>query len=208
MRVALFGPPGSGKGTQAVILQDRYSLRQLSTGNMLRAARDAGTRVGLEAKHYLEAGKLVPDDVVCGIAHDALTECGFDNFVLDGFPRTIPQADWLDMEMEGVGGGFRMVSLEVPHEIIVARLSKRRMHRVTGEVFHLEFNPPPEDLDPADLIQRNDDRPEAIEQRLRVYDIQTAPIKDHYAARGALIEVDGVGDVQTVAGRIVASLSL
>ncbi|MFV1981800.1 MAG: adenylate kinase family protein, partial [Rhodothermia bacterium] len=124
------------------------------------------------------------------------------------FPRTIPQAEWLDLEMERVGGGFRMVSLEVPHDIIIARLSNRRMHRVTGEVFHLEFNPPPEDLDPVDLIQRKDDRPAAIEQRLGVYDLQTAPIKDHYVDRAALIEVDGVGDVETVAARIAASLSL
>ncbi len=208
MRIALFGAPGSGKGTQAAILQDRYSLRQLSTGNMLRAARDAGTRVGLAAKSYLEAGKLVPDDVVCGIAYDALSKCGFDNFVLDGFPRTIAQAEWLDLEMEGVGGGFRLVSLNVPHDAIIARLSKRRMHPVTGEVFHLEFNPPPEDLDTADLIQRKDDRPATIEQRLRIYDIQNATIRDHYADQGSLIEVDGVGSVQTVAGRIAASLSL
>lgn len=208
MRIALFGPPGSGKGTQAAILQDKHSLRQLSTGNMLRAARDAGTRVGLEAKHYLEAGRLVPDEMVSELAYDALVECGFDNFVLDGFPRTVAQANWLDTEMKAVGGGFRMLSLEVPHNMIIARLSKRRIHRVTGEVFHLEFNPPPEDLDPANLVQRRDDHPKAIEQRLGIYEIETAPIKDHYIDRGALIEIDGVGNVETVAGRIAESLSL
>lgn len=208
MRMALFGPPGSGKGTQAAILQERYSLTQLSTGNMLRAARDAGTSVGLDANHYLEAGRLVPDAVVLVIAHEAMLECGFDSFVLDGFPRTIPQADWLDEEMERAGAPFKMVSLEVPHEIIISRLSRRRMHRVTGEVYHLKYKPPPANVPPEDLIQRNDDQPVAIEERLRVYDLETAPIKEHYAARDALVEVDGVGDIETVARRIAESLSL
>jgi len=208
MRLALFGPPGSGKGTQAAILKDNYSLCHLSTGNMLRAARDAGSQVGLEAKQYMEKGELVPDEVVWNIARDALAGCHYDNFVLDGFPRTIRQADWLDAEMDRVDGGFRMVSLEVSHEVIIGRLSSRRIHKVTGEVFHLAFSPPPPDIDPDDLVQRRDDRPEAIEQRLRVYDDQTAPIKQHYARRGELIEVDGVGDVSTVALRISEALSL
>lgn len=208
MRIALFGPPGSGKGTQAAILQDRYSLNHLSTGNMLRAAKDARTKVGIEATYYLDAGKLVPDDVVWDIAYAAMADSGFNNFVLDGFPRTIRQADWLDLELEKRPGRFRMISLEAPHRVIVERLSKRRIHRLTGEVFHLDFNPPPDALDPADLVQRKDDLPDAIEERLKVYDIQTAPIKDHYASRGSLIEVDGVGGVETVAGRIAAALSL
>jgi adenylate kinase len=208
MRLALFGPPGSGKGTQAAILRTEYSLRHLSTGNMLRAARDAGVAVGIEAQRYMENGELVPDDLVWKIAHEALSDCNFDNFVLDGFPRTIQQADWLDADIDKLGGGFRIISLEVSHELIIDRISKRRMHRVSGEIYHLEFSPPPADLDPADLIQRRDDHPDAVEQRLRVYDRQTAPIKDHYAKRGGLTKIDGVGDVETVARRIAASLPI
>ena len=208
MRLALFGPPGSGKGTQAAILKDRFSLQHLSTGNMLRAARNAGTPVGLVAKEYMNRGELVPDSVVCEVAREGLERCGFDDFVLDGFPRTIQQADWLDDEMVRVGGGLSVVSLEVPLSVILERLSKRRLHRVTGEVYHLDLNPPPPDVDPEDLIQRKDDTPEAIKLRLKLYEEETAPIKRHYAALDSLVEVDGVGDAETVADRIVESLSL
>lgn len=207
MRLALFGPPGSGKGTQASILKDRHSLEHLSTGNMLRAARDAGTAVGLEAKRYLDQGELVPDGIVWKIAREALVECGFDDFVLDGFPRTLRQAEWLDRDIQRAGGGLKVISLEVSDNVILKRLSKRRIHRVTGEVYHLENNPPPDDVDPADLIQRADDKPQAVRLRLEVYERETAPIKDHYTRLGALIEVDGAGDVQTVAGRIAQALS-
>jgi adenylate kinase len=173
---------------------------------MLRAARDAGTDVGLEARPYLESGKLVPDEVVWRIAHEALSECGFDDFILDGFPRTIQQADWLDADLDQVGGGFRVVSLEVPSTIIVDRLSKRRIHRHTGEVYHLEYNPPPIGTPEEHLIQRRDDRPDAIEHRLVVYGRETAPIKQHYDARGELIKVDGVGEPAVISQRIITVL--
>lgn len=203
----MFGPPGSGKGTQAAILKERYSLEHLSTGDMLRAARDAGTTVGLEAKRFLERGELVPDHVVWKIARRALAECGFDDFVLDGFPRTLQQAEWLDRDIRRVGGGLKVISLEVPDHVILKRLSKRRIHRITGEVYHLDNNPPPDDVDPADLVQRMDDKPEAIKLRLEVYERETAPIKDHYAGHGVLVTVNGSGDVRTVADRIEDALS-
>jgi adenylate kinase len=174
---------------------------------MLRAARDAGTEVGVDARPYLESGKLVPDEVVWRIAREALSECGFDQFILDGFPRTIQQADWLDSDLDRLGGGFRVVSLEVPGTVIIDRLSQRRIHRHTGEVYHLQYNPPPEGTRPGDLVQRKDDRPEAIEQRLAVYGRETAPIKRHYAKRDALIAIDGVGEPDVVAERIAAALS-
>jgi adenylate kinase len=156
----------------------------------------------------MNRGELVPDAVVWEVAREALEHCEFDNFILDGFPRTIQQADWLDEDMIRVGGELSVVSLEVPLEVILERLSKRRLHRVTGEVYHLDLNPPPADVDPDDLVQRKDDTPKAIELRLKLYEEETAPIKRHYAALDALIEVDGVGDTKTVADRIVDSLSL
>ena len=206
MRLALFGPPGSGKGTQAAILEEKYAVRHLSTGNMLRAAITNGTQVGLDAKSFMDAGQLVPDLVVWKIAREAVEECGFDDFALDGFPRTIRQAKWLDEDLEKRGGGLKVISLEVSDDVIIERLSQRRIHRDSGEVFHLLLNPPPADISPDDLIQRKDDLPEAIAERLRVYDAQTAPIKEHYAGEGSLFEVDGVGDVQTVADRIAGCL--
>lgn len=175
---------------------------------MLRAARDAGTEIGLLAKTYMESGKLVPDDVVWQVAHEALLACNFDDFVLDGFPRTIAQADWFDADMESAGGGFRIVSLEVPERVILRRISNRRIHRVTGEIFHLEHKPPPPDTDPGDLIQRKDDAPEAVKHRLEVYDQETAPIKHHYRERGELLEVNGYGSVATVSARVFAALGV
>ena len=208
MRLILFGPPGAGKGTQAKQLADTYGLAHLSTGDMFRAAIKEGTPVGKEAKSYMDAGKLVPDEVVCGIAGEGLEKAGLNQFILDGFPGKIAQAEWLDGFLsEKTADDYVVVSLKVDTELIVERLSNRRMNKVTGEIYHLVYNPPPADL-PADaLLHRADDQPEAIRERLRVYDADTAPLEDYYRAKGKLLEVDGVGEIDEVLGRIKAVLA-
>jgi adenylate kinase len=202
MRLILFGPPGSGKGTQAAVLVEREGLVHLSTGNMFRAAIRQGTPIGQRAREHIDAGGLVPDDIVWGIAKEALADIGFDDFVLDGYPRTIQQAEWLDEELESDGGTPLVISLEVPDEVIIRRLSGRRMHRLTGKIYHLEFNPPPEGTNAADLVHRPDDQPDAIRNRLRIYHGETCPVKEHYRKTDMLAEIDGVGDVEVVARRI------
>jgi adenylate kinase len=207
MRIVLFGPPGVGKGSQASLLQERLDLRHISTGIILRRAIRSGTPVGRAAEEYVTSGRLVPGRIVRALAEEAITEAGYDDFVLDGYPRTIEQAEWLrdflagrDFPLHGV------ISLQVPDQVIVDRLSKRRIDPVTGENYHLDFRPPPEDL-PADrIVQREDDRPDAILKRLSVYRDQTAPVEGWYRERGELREVDGVGPFEEVHTRIGAVL--
>ncbi|MEM1269871.1 MAG: adenylate kinase [Bacteroidota bacterium] len=207
MRIILFGPPGAGKGTQAQYLQEAYELTHLSTGDMFRAAMRAGTPVGLEAKSYVVNGKLVPDSVVWGICKDGLDEAGGDSFILDGYPRTVQQAEWLTEYVDGQGGDkCLVVSLEVPEEAIVERLSQRRINKVTGESYHLTFNPPPADVPADQIIQRKDDVPDAIRKRLNVYATSTEPVKTYYRSLGQLVEVDGLGAMEEVQARIQAQL--
>jgi adenylate kinase len=203
MRIALFGPPGAGKGTQAQRLVDRNGLTHISTGEIIRAAIKADTPLGREVATYANAGKLVPDAVVWKLAKQAIADNRCDDFILDGYPRTVQQAQWLtefldehDAELDA------FVSLVVPDEVIVDRLSQRRTHKETGENYHLEFNPPPDDVDPDMIVQRPDDRPEAIRQRLEVYKNETQPVEDYYRRRGTLVEVDGVGSFAEVEARI------
>ena len=207
MRVILFGPPGSGKGTQAAILREREGLAHLSTGNMFRAAIEKGTRIGMQAKIHMDHGNLVPDEIVWRVARHALEPLGYDSFVLDGYPRTIQQAHWLDAALAERGGQPLVVSLEVPDEIIIRRLSGRRMHRVTGQIYHLEFKQPPADISPHDLVQRPDDMPDAIKKRLEIYHGETSPVKEHYRKSGVLFEVDGVGGLSVVTERIQAVIA-
>ncbi|HLE56763.1 MAG TPA: adenylate kinase [Rhodothermia bacterium] len=202
MRLILFGPPGSGKGTQAAILVETEGLVHLSTGNMFRAAIRQGTPVGLRAKEHMDAGRLVPDDVAWNIARSALEELDFNDFVLDGYPRTIRQAIWLDNELGERGGVPFFLSLEVPDDVIVRRLSGRRMHPATGKIYHLEFSPPPKSVRATELIHRPDDHPEAILNRLEVYHAETCPVKEHYRETGMIAEIDGQGNVDEVAARI------
>ncbi len=206
MRLILFGPPGSGKGTQAAILKEREGLVHLSTGNMFRAAISQETPIGLRAKEHMDSGCLVPDEIVWGIARAALEKIDFDRFVLDGYPRTIQQAVWLDEELAQTGHSAFLISLEAPDSVIIRRLSGRRMQRSTGEIYHLEFKPPPDDIPPSDLIQRPDDLPEAIRNRLEIYHSETSPVKEHYRELGTIIEIDGVGNVEEVAERVRLAL--
>lgn len=208
MRIALFGPPGAGKGTQAKKLTRHHGLSHISTGEILRAAIRRKTPVGMEAKKYMTAGKLVPDEVVRKLAEDAIAEQGYDQFVLDGYPRTVQQATWLSEFLAGHARPLdAVIFFKLPAEVIVDRLSKRRVNLETGENYHLDHKPPPSGVDPSLIIQRADDRPEAILKRIQVYQQETQPVEAYYRSRGQLVEVDGVGDFETVYRRIESVLT-
>lgn len=209
MRISLFGPPGAGKGTQAALLARRRGMVHVSTGEIIRTAIKDGVPLGRKAKSYVNEGRLVPDPIVRTLAEEALTSLGLDNFVLDGYPRTLQQAEWLTLFLEKHDAPLHAVlSLEVPDDVIVQRLSQRRTNKLTGENYHLEYKPPPPDVDPSLIIQRKDDRPDAIRKRLRVYAHQTKPVKEYYEQNGLLVQVDGVGDFEAVYARIVEVLEL
>ena len=190
----LFGPPGAGKGTQAEIIVEMTGKPQISTGDMLRSAVSQGTELGLEAREYMEAGKLVPDQVIIGLIKDRLSESDASNGVLfDGFPRTIPQAEALS-EITEVSA---VISIEVPDEDIVNRIVGRRMDPETGEIYHVSFKPPPPELSNR-LVQRKDDNEETVRMRLAAYHNQTKPLGDWYGDMGILSTVDGTGTIQEV----------
>ena len=190
----LFGPPGAGKGTQAEIIVEMTGKPQISTGDMLRSAVSQGTELGLEAREYMEAGKLVPDQVIIGLIEDRLSESDASNGVLfDGFPRTIPQAEALS-EITEVSA---VISIAVPDEDIVNRIIGRRMDPETGEIYHVSFKPPPPELSNR-LVQRKDDNEETVRMRLAAYHNQTKPLGDWYGDMGILSTVDGTGTIQEV----------
>jgi adenylate kinase len=207
MRLAIFGPPGVGKGTQAKLVVQRLGLAHISTGDLIRAAIKQDTAAGKRARTYVRSGHLVPGPIVRKLAEDTLASVDNDYFILDGYPRTIEQADWLLEYLETHDAPLEAVlCIDVPDERIVARLSKRRMNKETGEIYHLDFHPPPPDL-PADmLIQRKDDRPEAIQKRLDVYHDQTKPLEDYFEDHGLLHWIDGMGTIEVVYARIVSVL--
>ena len=208
MRLALFGPPGAGKGTQAKRLAHAHGLTHLSTGDLFRAAIRQQTPLGVRVTELLAAGELVPDDVTCGIVADTLAEIGTRDFVLDGFPRTVPQAEWLVKHLaEAEAPLDAMISLEVPDDQIVHRLSRRRTDPATGEIYHLDFNPPPADTDLATLVHRSDDQPEAIQHRLEVYHEETAPVEAALRAHVPTVEIDGTGTLDEVQARVDAALA-
>lgn len=208
MRVALFGPPGAGKGSQAQFLSERQGLTHISTGVIIRRAMKANSPVGEEARSYVQAGQLVPGRVVRTLAEEAIAEVGHDGFVLDGYPRTLEQCRWLTAFLKEHEARLQaVVSLEVPHDTIVDRLSKRRVHKETGENYHLDMKPPPADVDSDLVIQRPDDRPEKVRKRLEVYEEETAPVKSYYQERDLYEPVDGVGSFEEVYDRIEAVLA-
>lgn len=203
MKLVLFGPPGVGKGSQARFLSKREGLTHISTGVLLRRAIRGGTEVGEQAKAYVESGKLVPGPLVRVLAEDAMTMVGLDRYVLDGYPRTIEQAEWLDSFLIEAGTQLDTVlSLACSDEVIIDRLSKRRVNKETGENYHLDFKPPPSDVSPNVIIQRKDDMPDAIKHRLEIYDEETHPVQDWYRQRGMLKDIDGDGSFEEVYERI------
>lgn len=206
MNLLLFGPPGIGKGTQSALLVERHGLTHVSTGNILRAAIAAGTELGRQAQSYMDAGRLVPGPIVRGAAEAHLRTLGVRNVVLDGYPRTVEQAEWLTEFFEAEGATLdAVVSLHGPSDVIVHRLSRRRCDPVTGQTYHLD-DPPTDPVVLARLEQRSDDRPDVIRKRLEVYEAETAPVEAYYAERNAHYVVDGIGGVEEVYARIDAVL--
>jgi adenylate kinase len=217
MRLILLGPPGAGKGTQAAFITERYGIPQVSTGDMLRAAVKAGTPLGKLAKEKMEAGALVPDDLIIQLVKERIREPDCANgFLFDGFPRTLPQAQAI--RDAGVKIDYVLV-LEVPDEEIITRMAGRRVHLASGRTYHVKFNPPRvpdrDDVTGEPLVQREDDREETVRERLRVYHAQTKPLVDYYsrwAAEGdpgapKVAKVAGTGSVEEIRDRIFAALS-
>jgi adenylate kinase len=204
----LLGPPGAGKGTQAAQLTADFGLPHIATGDMLRAAREAGTELGRLAQRYMDAGDLVPDDVIIAMILERLAQDdAADGFLLDGFPRTTAQADALAEQL--VEHGRRLTAallIDVPDEVVVARISGRRIDPSTGRIYHLQFDPPPAGVDPATLVQRDDDREETVRKRLAVYHEQTKPLVAYYEERGLLQRFDGTLGPEEVHGHIRSTL--
>jgi adenylate kinase len=203
MRIVLVGPPASGKGTQAKILVEKLGVPQISTGDMLRAARAAGTELGQAAEEFMSKGKLVPDDVVIGLVRERLQlDDAKAGFILDGFPRTVPQADALDTLLNSLGSKIdHVVQIDVPRSLLVERATLRRTDVRTGQIYHLKYSLPPPG---AVLEHRNDDQEEKVKTRLDDYEAMTAALLPHYAALGLLRRVDGTGTMEEVTARLMA----
>jgi len=216
MRLILIGPPGAGKGTQAAFIRAAYGIPQISTGDMLRAAVDAGTPLGLAAKQVIDRGVLVSDDIIIGLVKDRLRapDCA-QGYLFDGFPRTIPQAD--AMRKAGVDLDY-VIEIDVPDAAIVERMSGRRVHVGSGRTYHVKFNPPQvtgrDDVTGEPLIQRADDSEQTVRKRLAIYHAQTEPLVTYYAqweARGdpkapRYRKVNGLGTVEAVRDACMAAL--
>ena len=209
--VLLLGSPGVGKGTQGVRLARDLGWTHVSTGDLLRAALAAGTQLGLEARKYMDAGELVPDDVIVDLVREHVAAMPADRgIVFDGFPRTVPQAEALDAVLAGEGRGVdRVCLLDAPEEVLVKRISGRRSSP-SGRVYNVYFDPPRRegfcDDTGAALIHRDDDRPETVRTRLAVYHEATAPLVGFYDARGLLARVDGDGDIERVHASLRAAV--
>jgi adenylate kinase len=205
IRVVLVGPPASGKGTQADVLSGRYEVPKISTGDMLRAAKAAGTPLGTQAETFMSAGKLVPDQVVIGLVDERLAQADArEGFLLDGFPRTVPQAEALGQLLERHDRPLtHVIQIDVPRDLLVERATLRRTDRRTGQIYHLKYNPPPPD---AALDHRADDQEETVLRRLDEYDAMTAALLPFYEKLGLLRRVDGVGTPSEVTERILAKL--
>jgi adenylate kinase len=212
VRIVLLGAPGAGKGTQAKLLQDHFKIPQISTGEMLRQAVQKGAALGKQAKEFMDRGELVPDAVILDLVDQRLSaNDSRRGFLLDGFPRTVAQAEALEtmladrnLVLDGA------VSLRVPTATLVARLSGRRTCRRCGTMYHVRFNPPKRDgvceRCGGELYQRDDDREETIEARMEVYERQSAPVYDHFRDQGLLREVDGTGSTEEVFRKILRQL--
>jgi adenylate kinase len=216
MRIILLGAPGAGKGTQATFIKEKFNIPQISTGDMLRAAVKAGTQLGLEAKKFMDAGGLVPDEVIIGLVKERIKDDDCKaGFLFDGFPRTIPQAE--AMKQAGVGIDY-VVEIDVPDEEIVKRMSGRRAHLASGRTYHVVFNPPKvegkDDITGEDLVQRDDDREEVVKKRLEVYHAQTEQLVGYYSdwansgISGApkYVRVSGLGEMETIKNNIFTAL--
>lgn len=214
MKIILLGAPGAGKGTQAQFLTKAFDIPQISTGDMLRAAIKAGTELGTLAKSFMDAGKLVTDEIIIGLVKERITEDDCKNgFLLDGFPRTVPQADALKEAGVAIDA---VIEIDVPDSVIVERMSGRRAHLASGRTYHIVYNPPKvegkDDETGEDLVQRDDDKAEVVLDRLRVYHEQTAPLIDYYKGVSVAdtsvkyITIDGTKPIDAVEKEILSSL--
>ena len=216
MRLILLGAPGAGKGTQAVFITEKFGIPQISTGDMLRAAIQAGAPLGLAAKKFMDSGALVPDDVIIGLVKERIKQSdAAKGFLFDGFPRTIPQAD--AMKSAGVMLDY-VIEIDVEDAEIVKRLSGRRVHPASGRTYHLIFNPPKnsgkDDLTGEELVQREDDKEATVKNRLDVYHSQTKPLVAYYSnwAKSGVpgapkyVKIAGIGSMESIRDRIFASL--
>lgn len=214
MKLILLGAPGAGKGTQAQFLTKQYDIPQISTGDMLRAAIKAGTEMGKLAKSFMDEGKLVTDEVIIGLVKERIAQpdCA-KGFLLDGFPRTVPQADALTEAGVSIDA---VVEIDVPDEVIVERMSGRRAHLASGRTYHIVYNPPKvegkDDETGEELVQRDDDKPEVVKDRLAVYHKQTAPLVDYYQAVAdkdpslKYVRIDGTQPIAKVEKEIISAL--
>jgi len=216
MRLILLGAPGAGKGTQATFIKEKFNIPQISTGDMLRAAVKAGTQLGLEAKKFMDAGGLVPDEVIIGLVKERIKDADCKaGFLFDGFPRTIPQAE--AMKNAGVEIDY-VVEIDVPDEAIVERMSGRRSHPASGRTYHVKFNPPKvegkDDITGEDLVQRDDDKEETVLKRLEVYHNQTKQLVGYYSdwAKSGVggspkyVKVHGLGEMNKIRDEIFSEL--
>jgi len=217
MRLILLGAPGAGKGTQATFICQKYSIPQISTGDMLRAAVKAGTPLGVQAKNVMDAGGLVSDDLIINLVKERITQADCaKGFLFDGFPRTIPQAD--AMKAAGVKIDY-VLEIDVPFEAIIERMSGRRSHAASGRTYHVKYNPPKtsgvDDVTGEPLIQREDDKEETVRKRLEVYSAQTRPLVDYYAnwaQKDAAVApqyraISGIGSVDDITTRALKALA-
>ncbi|MEY4294983.1 MAG: putative adenylate kinase transphosphorylase [Pseudomonadota bacterium] len=217
MKLILLGAPGAGKGTQATFICQKYGIPQISTGDMLRAAVKAGTEMGLAAKKVMDSGALVSDDIIIGLVKERIAQDDCKNgFLFDGFPRTIAQAD--AMKIAGVKLDY-VLEIDVPFEAIIERMSGRRSHTTSGRTYHVKFNPPKaegiDDITGEPLMQREDDKPATVQNRLDVYAAQTRPLVDYYGTWAKLDAanapkyraISGMGSVDEITQRAMAALS-
>lgn len=213
LNLILLGPPGAGKGTQAERLTDDFNLPYIATGNILRAAVREESALGREAKTFMESGELVPDSVITGVILESInSDDARDGFLLDGFPRTLPQADALALGLEATERRLTAaILIDVPDEEVQRRLSGRRVSVKTGRVYHIELDPPKHDgrcdIDGSRLVQRDDDRPETIAKRLAVYHAETEPLVDLYDELGLLRRFDGTRAPTEVHDHIRATIA-
>ncbi|MFQ3573175.1 MAG: adenylate kinase [Thermodesulfovibrionales bacterium] len=212
MRIVLLGAPGAGKGTQAKKLVDKYKIPQISTGDLLRAAVAAGTALGKEAKSYMDKGELVPDSVVLGMVEERLKQDDCKNgYILDGFPRNTAQAEALDKMLSSLNMPLTCaLSVDVPFDDLMKRLTGRRTCKACGQMYNIYFNPSSKgntcDKCNGELFQRDDDKEETIKKRLEVYNAQTAPLFDYYSKKGILKSVNGTGSIDDIFNNVCKAL--
>ena len=206
MRVILLGPQGAGKGTQAQRLANEVGATHISTGDIVRAEIKSGSELGRQVQDYNDRGELVPDEIIVEMAKPYLDDA--DAWLLDGFPRNEAQAKSLDEALDDIGENLdAVVALEAPDDALVERLSGRRQSQDTGKIYHVEYDPPPEDgNDPGPFIQREDDTEDSIRRRLEIYHDQTEPLKDYYAERNLLITIDAEQEIPKVTEDILAAV--